>query len=167
MTDASIIEENKQLKQQLKDIQYQFDGWKKVNEPDMYVDDYKTLVYQQMDCIITLRKQLEEREKQCADLFRKVQQSSVIDTPNSEAGKNALQEIFLKSFLDKLQHYLEAEFKIRGFPLIEAHPEGYAFLLPFLGHVALAHETEMEEGARFAGVELASKAFDKIQKLEK
>jgi hypothetical protein len=68
MTDLS----NEELKKQLKELQHQFNAWKQLHEPEIFIDDYKTLAYQQMDCIMSLRKRLEERDRQCADLFREI-----------------------------------------------------------------------------------------------
>ena len=66
------IEENIQLKEQLRALQSEFDAWKRLHMKEILSDTYETLCYQQMECIMTLRKRLEERHRQCADLYKQL-----------------------------------------------------------------------------------------------
>ena len=69
---TEIEKENTELKKQLQDLNYEFSSWKSTHLNEIFLDDYKTLCFQQMECIMTLRRQLEERDKQCVELYKKL-----------------------------------------------------------------------------------------------
>lgn len=66
------MNENIELKKQLDELRYEFNAWKSTHLNEIFMDDYKTLCFQQMECITSLRKQLEERDKQCVELYKKL-----------------------------------------------------------------------------------------------